>query len=311
MSIVFDRVSFSYEGASGKPVLRNVSLTVRDGEFLGIAGHTGSGKSTLIQHMNGILHPTSGRVVACGIDLSDKKAASALRGRIGVVFQYPEHQLFAATVAQDVAFGPRNLGLPASEVDARVEQALEDVGLDPSRVASMSPFELSGGQQRRVAFAGILAMRPEFIVMDEPAAGLDPQGRSELLGLISSLHAGGLTVVMVSHSMSDLAKRCDRIVVLSEGEVFAQGTPEEVFARGDDLRSIGLDVPPAQRLAAQLRARGINLPHALYDTSSLACDIAARYREFTKAGNGKAAEAESNTLAAFAAPTKYPSGKGL
>ena len=284
MSIAFEGVSFSYEGAGGRPVLSNVSLSVADGEFLGIAGHTGSGKSTLIQHMNGILRPTAGRVIACGVDLADKKAAASVRGRIGVVFQYPEHQLFAATVADDVAFGPRNLGVPADEVDRRVERALSCVGLDPSRVRDASPFELSGGQQRRVAFAGVLAMNPEVIVMDEPAAGLDPRGRDDLLDLISSLHDDGLTVVMVSHSMDDLAKRCDRIVVLSEGSIYAQGTPAEVFAHGDELRAIGLDVPGAQKLAVRLRARGIELPRELYDVDALALDIAQRYRALARDG---------------------------
>ena len=198
MSIAFEGVSFSYEGAGGRLVLDDVNLTVYDGEFLGIAGHTGSGKSTLVQHMNGILHPTAGRIVACGVNLADRKAQAKVRGRIGVVFQYPEHQLFAATVAEDVAFGPRNLGVGADEIDARVDRALACAGLDPASVRDASPFELSGGQQRRVAFAGVLAMNPEVIVMDEPAAGLDPQGREELLDLISSLHDEGLTVVMVS-----------------------------------------------------------------------------------------------------------------
>ncbi len=279
MSLAFERVSFSYDGAGGAPVLDDVTLTVNDGEFLGIAGHTGSGKSTLIQHMNGLLHPTSGRVEAFGIDLADKKAASKLRGRIGLVFQYPEHQLFAATVAQDVAFGPRNLGLPDDEIEARVDEALQSVGLDPGTVAHASPFELSGGQQRRVALAGVLAMKPEVIVMDEPAAGLDPRGREELLGLISELHSLGLTVVMVSHSMNDLAKRCDRIIVLSEGRIYAQGSPADVFSDPERLRSVGLDVPAAQALAVKLRSRGFELPRALYDAPALAQDIAALYAE--------------------------------
>ena len=278
MSIAFEGVSFSYEGAGGRLVLDDVNLTVHDGEFLGIAGHTGSGKSTLVQHMNGILHPTAGRIVACGVNLADRKAQAKVRGRIGVVFQYPEHQLFAATVAEDVAFGPRNLGVGADEIDARVDRALACAGLDPASVRDASPLELSGGQQRRVAFAGVLAMNPEVIVMDEPAAGLDPQGREELLDLISSLHDEGLTVVMVSHSMSDLAKRCDRIVVMSEGSVFMQGSPAEVFSHEDELRDIGLDVPPAQKLASRLRARGAILPRGLYTADTLAQDIARCYR---------------------------------
>lgn len=289
MPIVFERVSFSYDGAGGDTALDDICLTVNDGEFLGIAGHTGSGKSTLIQHMNGLLHPTSGRVSAYGVDLADKKAASRLRGRIGLVFQYPEHQLFAATVSQDVAFGPRNLGLPENEIEARVDEALFAVGLDPAAVRDASPFELSGGQQRRVAFAGVLAMKPEVLVMDEPAAGLDPRGREELLGLVSSLHEGGMTVVMVSHSMNDLAKRCDRIVVLSEGRVLREGAPAAVFAHAEELRSVGLDVPAAQAFAMRLRARGFDLPRPLYDAQTLAGDIARLHAE--SASGGKPGEA--------------------
>ena len=283
MPIAFEGVSYSYEGAGGRLVLDDVNLTVADGEFLGIAGHTGSGKSTLIQHMNGILHPTAGRVTAYGVDLADKKAKAAVRGRIGVVFQYPEHQLFAATVAEDVAFGPRNLGIDDEEIAERVARSLSCVGLDPARVSKASPFELSGGQQRRVAIAGVLAMDPDVIVMDEPAAGLDPRGREDLLDLVSSLHEDGLTVVMVSHSMSDLAKRSDRIVVMCEGSVFTQGSPAEVFARGNDLRGIGLDVPPAQKLASRLRDRGAVLPRPLYSADTLAQDIARSYRAAMRA----------------------------
>ena len=190
--------------------LRDITFALDDGEFLGIAGHTGSGKSTLIQHMNGLVHPTRGRVLLDGQDLADKRAAQACRGKVGLVFQYPEYQLFAATVREDVAFGPRNLGLPADEVDRRVEAALESVRLDIVELGDKSPFELSGGQQRRVAFAGVLAMEPRILVLDEPVAGLDPVAREEFLDLIAQLHAGGLTVVMVSHSMDDLARLSDR-----------------------------------------------------------------------------------------------------
>ena len=203
--------------------LRGIDFTLEDGEFFGIAGHTGSGKSTLIQHMNGLVHPTCGRVLVGGQDLADKKAAQALRGRIGIVFQYPEYQLFAATVYDDVAFGPRNLGLDAQEVDRRVRRALESVRLDFDALQAKSPFELSGGQQRRVAFAGVLAMNPKVLVLDEPVAGLDPQARAEFLQLIAELHAQGITVVMVSHTMDDLALLCDRILVLKEGEQFPVG----------------------------------------------------------------------------------------
>ena len=254
--------------------LRDVSLTVRRGEFLGLAGHTGSGKSTLVQHLNGLIRPQEGSVCALGLDLSNKKDAAAVKAKVGVVFQYPERQLFAETVTQDVAFGPHNLGLPQDEVDRRVESSLSRVGLDLSTVGDKSPFELSGGQQRRVAFAGVLAMEPEVLVLDEPMAGLDPAARRDFLELIDRLHRDGLTVVMVSHSMDDLANCCDRIVVMNEGAVFAEGTPAQVFAHADELKSIGLGVPAAQRMALALAKAGVPLRFdGLYTVESLADEL--------------------------------------
>ena len=255
--------------------LRDVSLTVRRGEFLGLAGHTGSGKSTLVQHLNGLIRPQEGFVRALGFDLSNKKDAAAVKAKVGVVFQYPERQLFAETVTQDVAFGPHNLGLPQDEVDRRVESSLSRVGLDLSTVGDKSPFELSGGQQRRVAFAAVLAMEPEVLVLDEPMAGLDPAARRDFLELIDRLHRDGLTVVMVSHSMDDLANCCDRIVVMNEGAVFAEGTPAQVFAHADELKSIGLGVPAAQRMALALAEAGVPLRcGGLYTVESLADELA-------------------------------------
>ncbi|RNL40938.1 energy-coupling factor transporter ATPase [Paraeggerthella hongkongensis] len=258
--------------------LHDINFSLENGEFLGVAGHTGSGKSTLIQHMNGLVSPTRGRVLLDGKNLADKREAQACRGKVGLVFQYPEHQLFAATVNEDVAFGPRNLGVPDEEVQTRVRTALESVRLDPDVVGDKSPFELSGGQQRRVAFAGVLAMEPQVLVLDEPVAGLDPVAREEFLALISELHAGGLTVVMVSHNMDDLARFSDRILVLNEGRQFALGTPAEVFAQGDELRAIGLDAPAPHKLAAELHSLGLDLPRQLYDVESLADDLAALYK---------------------------------
>lgn len=255
--------------------LRDVSLTVRRGEFLGLAGHTGSGKSTLVQHLNGLIRPQEGSVYALGLDLANKKDAAAVKAKVGVVFQYPERQLFAETVTQDVAFGPHNLGLSQAEVARRVESSLARVGLDLATVGDKSPFELSGGQQRRVAFAGVLAMEPEVLVLDEPMAGLDPAARSDFLELIDRLHHGGLTVVMVSHSMDDLANCCDRIVVMNEGAVFAEGTPAQVFAHADELKSIGLGVPAAQRMALALAEAGVPLRRGgLYTVESLADELA-------------------------------------
>lgn len=273
------------EGASNKQTLwgndpsspwalRDVSLTVCRGEFLGLAGHTGSGKSTLVQHLNGLIRPQEGSVYALGLDLANKKDADAVKAKVGVVFQYPERQLFAETVAQDVAFGPRNLGLSQAEVARRVESSLARAGLDLATVGDKSPFELSGGQQRRVAFAGVLAMEPEVLVLDEPMAGLDPAARSDFLELIDRLHRDGLTVVMVSHSMDDLANCCDRIVVMNEGAVFAEGTPAQVFAHADELKSIGLGVPAAQRMALALAKAGVPLRFdGLYTVESLAVEL--------------------------------------
>ena len=254
--------------------LRDVSLTVRRGEFLGLAGHTGSGKSTLVQHLNGLIRPQEGSVYALGLDLVNKKDAAAVKAKVGVVFQYPERQLFAETVTQDVAFGPRNLGLSQAEVARRVESSLARVGLDLATVGDKNPFELSGGQQRRVAFAGVLAMEPEVLVLDEPMAGLDPAARRDFLELIDRLHHGGLTVVMVSHSMDDLANCCDRIVVMNDGTVFAEGTPAQVFAHADELKSIGLGVPAAQRMALALAKAGVPLCFdGLYTVGSLADEL--------------------------------------
>lgn len=255
--------------------LRDVTLTVRRGEFLGLAGHTGSGKSTLVQHLNGLIRPQEGSVCALGLDLSNKKDAAAVKAKVGVVFQYPERQLFAETVAQDVAFGPRNLGLPQDEVARRVASSLARVGLDLAAIGDKSPFELSGGQQRRVAFAGVLAMEPEVLVLDEPMAGLDPAAHRDFLGLIGRLHREGLTVVMVSHSMDDLANCCDRIVVMNEGTVFAEGTPTQVFAHANELKSIGLGVPAAQRMALALAQAGVPLRcDKLYTVEALADELA-------------------------------------
>ena len=256
--------------------VRDVSLQVHRGEFLGVAGHTGSGKSTLIQHMNGILKPTSGRVLVDGTDIASKGAESKVRGSIGVVFQYPEHQLFAETVYKDVAFGPRNLGLSGEEVDALVRSSLDRVGLSFDELAEKSPFELSGGQQRRVAFAGVLAMDPQVLVLDEPAAGLDPASKRSFLEMISRLHDQGLTVVMVSHCMDDLAAMCDRVAVMNEGRLLGVGAPERLFLHARKLKEVGLGTTEPQAFAEALRAGGWTLEQGkLYTEKELAGMIAA------------------------------------
>lgn len=297
MRLAFEAVSYSYAGGEDRKrsrkakrereaawgnapdavwALRDVTLTVEPGEFLGVAGHTGSGKSTLIQHMNGLVHPTCGRVMADGADLADKKVAAQVRQSVGLVFQYPENQLFSNTVYDDVAFGPRNMKLSEVEVERRVREAMELVGLDVDVLGERSPFDLSGGQQRRVAFAGVLAMEPEVLVLDEPVAGLDPLSRADFLALIARFHARGMTVVMVSHSMEDLALLSDRILVLSEGCVFALGAPAEVFADAAALKAVGLAAPAPQAFASSLREAGFHLPRDLYDEAVLAADIAAQ-----------------------------------
>ncbi len=278
--------------------LRDVTLTVRRGEFLGLAGHTGSGKSTLVQHLNGLIRPQEGSVCALGLDLSNKKDAAAVKAKVGMVFQYPERQLFAETVAQDVAFGPRNLGLPQDEVARRVASSLARVGFDVAAIGDKSPFELSGGQQRRVAFAGVLAIEPEVLVLDEPMAGLDPAARSDFLGLIDRLHRDGLTVVMVSHSMDDLANCCDRIVVMNEGTVFAEGTPAQVFAHADELKSIGLGVPAAQRMALALAKTDVPLRFdGLYTVESLADELADLLIGCSDGSSNVSDKAKSKTVA--------------
>ena len=271
MSIVVEELSYTYmqNTSSAFNALRNVSFTVNDGEFVGIIGHTGSGKSTLIQQLNGLMHPTSGRVIVDGYDMNDKKQRVKGRALIGMVFQYPDYQLFDSTVLSDVSFGPRNLGLSEEEITARSREALHLVGLDPDEIGEKSPFELSGGQKRRAALAGIIAMKPKYLVLDEPMAGLDPGGRRDILALIDSLRSElGCAVIMVSHSMDDIAKSAERIIVLNNGEVKQIGTPDEVFAHAEELSEIGLDVPKPMMLAALMRERGVDVPEGIYTEES-------------------------------------------
>ncbi len=244
--------------------LRGVTLQISTGEAVGIIGPSGSGKSTLIQHLNGLLRPTSGTVRIAGEDLwaprTDRRRA---RQRVGLVFQFPEYQLFEETVRRDVAYGPRNLGLPEDEINERVDQALHAVSLDPARFGDRSPFTLSGGEMRRAALAGVLAMRPQVLVLDEPTAGLDPRGKHEVLERVKALHHQGLTVVLVTHSMDEAARLAQRIVVLDAGRVMVDGSPHEIFAREEDLQRIGLGLPQPTRLVRLLRRRGIHVGDAL------------------------------------------------
>ncbi|MBQ8093406.1 MAG: energy-coupling factor transporter ATPase [Clostridia bacterium] len=268
MPLVVENLNHIYMkgGPYETQALHDVSFTIRDGEFVGLIGHTGSGKSTLVQHLNGLLQPDSGRVLVDGTDLADKTAdRKQIRCKVGLVFQYAENQLFEETVEKDIAFGPKNLGLDAAEVDRRVREAMRQVALDYETISQKSVFELSGGQMRRAAIAGVLAMKPSVLVLDEPCAGLDPHGREEILGLIKRLHTeSGATIVMVSHSMDDVAQLAERVLVMEKGRLVMDGTPEEVFTRGEELRSMGLDVPQVVQLCEQLRARGYEIPERIY-----------------------------------------------
>lgn len=243
----------------------SVSLTIPDGVFAAIIGATGSGKTTLIQHLNGLIKPTGGQVLVDGEDINAPGADKrALRRKVGMVFQYPEHQLFDETVAKDVAFGPRNLGLSDAECQERVREAMARVGLDYDTFGGRSPFELSGGQMRRAALAGVLAMRPTTLVLDEPAAGMDPRGRRELFALLEDLHVGGATIVLVSHSMEDVAGLARLVFVLANGRLLMQGAPRDVFSRSGELRSIGLDIPDVARLRDTLVSRGMGIPRDIF-----------------------------------------------
>ena len=273
--------TYSEGSAFQATAIRDVNLTIEDGEFIAVVGHTGSGKSTLVQHLNGLLKPTGGQVLIDGEDLNAPGAdRRRIRQKVGLVFQYPEYQLFEETVAKDIAFGPKNLGLSAEEIDARVRRAMAHVHLDYDKYAQRSPFELSGGQMRRVAIAGVLAMEPKVLILDEPTAGLDPRGRDRILGMVQELHAkGGTTVIMVSHSMDDVARLATRLVVMSKGELVATGTPREIFRQVDMMESIGLGVPEAARLCALLRQRGVKLPDDLYTPEELRDSLLALWKE--------------------------------
>ena len=268
MSIKIENLTHIYMPKSPfeKVALDNVSLDIRDGEFVALIGHTGSGKSTLIQHFNGLLEATSGKIIIDGIDITDKKAKlTNIRKKVGLVFQYPEYQIFEETIAKDIEFGPRNLGLSDEEIHNRVIEAMGMVGLDYEADKDKSPFDLSGGQKRRVAIAGVIAMKPTTLILDEPTAGLDPKGRDDILNQISKLHKDyNMTVVIVSHSMEDVARIAERIVVMNDGKVALQGTPAEVFKEVDMLEKMGLGVPQVTYLIRELRKKGFDLSDNIF-----------------------------------------------
>lgn len=253
-----------------RSAVEHMSFDVNEGEFLGIIGHTGSGKSTLIQHLNGLLQPTAGEILLRGKNIwAEPKKIREVRFKVGLVFQYPEYQLFEETVYKDIAYGPSNMGLDRDEIDRRVRESAALVGLTEDQLEK-SPFELSGGQKRRVAIAGVIAMEPKVLILDEPTAGLDPRGREAILAQIRAYHQKrGTTVILVSHSMEEIACNVDRILVLRGSHVYMDGTPRQVFRRADDLEEVGLDVPQATKIALALRRMGLNIDTAVYTVDEL------------------------------------------
>lgn len=268
MSIKIENLTHIYMPKSPfeKVALNNVNIEINEGEFIALIGHTGSGKSTLIQHMNGLLKPSSGRIIVDDMDITSSNVnLSDVRKKVGLVFQYPEYQLFEETIEKDIEFGPRNLKLDQEEITKRVKKSMEMVGLDYEVYKDKSPFDLSGGQKRRVAIAGVIAMEPKVLILDEPTAGLDPKGRDDILGQIKLLHDKyKMTIVLVSHSMEDVGKLAERIIVMNKGTVALQGKPSEVFKEIDTLESIGLAVPQVTYLMRELRRKGFNVSDDIY-----------------------------------------------
>ncbi len=277
MSIKIENLTYVYNPGSPfeTKALDNVNVEIEAGEFIGLIGHTGSGKSTLTQHLNGLIKPTSGKIIINDTDITNQSVKLRdIRKKVGLVFQYPEHQLFEETIYKDIAFGPLNLGLSESEVEERVKDAMEFVKLPFDELKDRSPFELSGGQRRRVAIAGVFAMRPEVLILDEPTAGLDPRTRDELLEEIKSLHSRYKnTVILVSHSMEDIAKLVDRIIVMHKGKVALLGQPREVFKEVETLESIGLGVPQISYLIRDLKQKGIELREDIFTVEEAKAEI--------------------------------------
>lgn len=282
MPIVLKDVSYVYMPGTPyeRTALKDINLTVAEGEFIGVIGHTGSGKSTLVQHMNGLLKPARGVVEVDSVDLAAKGDAARLaRRKVGMVFQYPEHQLFEETVFDDVAFGPRNLGLAAEEVEERVRLALDFVGLEFAAFAKRSPFRLSGGQMRRVAIAGVVALKPAYLILDEPSAGLDPRGRDEIFAEVVRLHeTTGVTVVLISHNMEEVARLVKRLVVMHDGAISLDGPPREIFRHSCELKAAGVDVPGVTALMERLALRGLDVDAAALTVEEAAASIAAAVR---------------------------------
>ena len=285
MSISVKNLNYVYNpGMPGETVaLSDVSFDVADGTILGIIGHTGSGKSTLLQHLNGLIKPTSGEVYIDGECITDGKTKMTdIRRKVGLVFQYPEYQLFEETVRKDVAFGPKNLGLDEEEQEERVRKAIGLVGLDYEEIKDLSPFELSGGMKRRVAIAGVIAMDPKILILDEPTAGLDPSAHKEILAMVRRIHDEmGIILIFVSHNMADIAKMSDRVMVMSGGKVALEGTPAEVFSQGSRLAEMGLGVPPAREIAELIKSKAPGFKSEALTADEAAGDI-RKYMEETR-----------------------------
>lgn len=296
MSIVFDKVSYTYMPKTAYEItaLKNVSFEIKPGEFVAIIGHTGSGKSTLIQHMNGLISPTSGDVFVDGVNINTKKGKiknkqqaqeiKAAKQKVGMVFQYPEHQLFEETVYKDVAFGPRNIGVPENEINVRVRRSINFVGLDYDALKDRTPFSLSGGEMRRIAIAGVIAMRPPYVVLDEPSAGLDPKGRDEIFERIIIFHRiSGATVILVSHNMEEVARMANRVIVLDDGKVSLDGDIKDIFLYGQSmLLKAGVNVPPIMNLIDILRKRGLDVNPGAITPDEAAVDILEALRRQEK-----------------------------
>lgn len=280
MLIEVKNASHIYRQEQGYKALDNINLTISDHEFIGLVGHTGSGKSTLVQLFNGLIKPTEGQVIVDGIDITkDKVNLKEIRQKIGLVFQYPEHQLFEETIFNDVAFGPRNLALSEEEIYERVKEALDLVGLDFEYFKNRSPFNLSGGQQRKVAIAGVLAMKPEVLILDEPSAGLDPRGREQLIELLDYLHhQQGVTIILISHRMEEVARLSTRVLVMNQGRLVLDGPPEEVFSQVERLREIDLDLPEITEILWRLKAKGINVRTNIFTIPEAVNEIATELR---------------------------------
>lgn len=283
MSIILENINFSY-GNGDEAALKNINLQINTNEFIGIIGHTGSGKSTLTQLFNGLLYASSGKITVDGQIVSEetKSELKQIRQKVGLVFQYPEYQLFEETIALDIAFGPKNLGLSEEEIEQRVKESMQLVGLDYEEFKDESPFELSGGQKRRVAIASILAMKPKYLILDEPTAGLDPEGRDEILGELRKIYESSddMTVIIVSHSMEDIANLADRVIVMNDGEIFADDIPQNIYNRETELENIGLDIPQITKATRMLEKKG-------YKFDKVILTVEEAYNELIKQLGGK------------------------